>query len=115
MSDVAERLKSWGADVDGAMKRMLNDKELYMSLLGMLIEESEATKLYDSIKNMDYEMAFTYAHSLKGVLGNLGLVPIHNPVCKLVDKLRTNDFTNLEDIYCEIMRKNDELINILKD
>lgn len=43
------------------------------------------------MKARDYTAAFEAAHTLKGVVGNMGLTPLYQAVCEIVEPLRKRE------------------------
>ncbi|MEG2159397.1 MAG: Hpt domain-containing protein, partial [Clostridia bacterium] len=76
MDKIIECLKEYGADIDGAMGRFIGDTDLYKSCFSTFIADDAFLKLGEALNAMDYDMAFEYAHSLKGTTGNMGLTPL---------------------------------------
>ena len=83
-----DTLKRFGADTDDGLSRCLGNEDFYFKLIGKVVEDKNFACLEESIAAGDLDKAFDAAHSLKGVLGNLALTPIFNPVCELVELLR---------------------------
>ena len=81
MSEFLDRLKNWGCDVDGAMERMLNDEEFYMECLQQTADDAEFEKLGEVLARRDVQASFDAAHTLKGVLANMGLTPLYDSGC----------------------------------
>lgn len=105
MSDLMERLTAYGADTVGAMGRFLDDQELYASCLDIFLEDPNFAKLGEALSAKQYADAFDYAHTLKGVAGNMGLTPMYEAICSLVEPLRANKYDQLDSLYAEIMRQ----------
>ncbi|MEG0963534.1 MAG: Hpt domain-containing protein, partial [Lachnospiraceae bacterium] len=63
----------------------------------------------EAIVQKDYKNAFDYAHTLKGVAGNMGLSPIYKAICDIVEPLRRNDYSNLQYLYAEIIENYNKL------
>ncbi|MEG2660329.1 MAG: Hpt domain-containing protein [Oscillospiraceae bacterium] len=103
MDTLLIELKGYGADVDGAMGRFLDDVDLYKSCFASFLNDEAFQKLGSAILNSDYEKAFEYAHTLKGVTGNMGLTPLYNTICTTVDVLRNKDYSSLDKYYSTIM------------
>lgn len=97
-------LNAYGADINGALERFLGDEELYADCLNQFAEDLNFAALKQAIDGKDYESAFNYAHSLKGVAGNLGLVPLYNAISELVDMLRADEYKNLDKKHDDIIR-----------
>lgn len=94
--------EEYGADYRVTMSRFLNNKEMYLRLLGMLFEEDNLQKLCIALEAGDLCGAFEAAHTLKGVVGNLGLVPLYQTLERLVELLRTE---GKQDDYLVLCRE----------
>ena len=56
-----------------------------------------------ALKDKDYGEAFTAAHTLKGVTANMGLTPLFDRVCAIVEPLRLGEAReDYPDMYREI-------------
>lgn len=108
MTTTLEKLSYWGADVNQALARFLNDEELYKECLQMFKADDNFQQLGSSITDENYEQAFENAHTLKGVAGNLALTPLYTAISEIVESLRCNDCYNLKQQYIHIMEKYEE-------
>ena len=82
-------LKNYGADTDDGLARCMGSQDLYLRLVNMSIDDSRYEKLAESTRSGDLKTAFETAHALKGILGNLSLTPLYQPVSELTEMLRT--------------------------
>ena len=57
----------------------------------MLFQDENMQKLGAALANRDYTAAFEAAHTLKGVVGNMGLTPLYEAVCVIVEPLRSRE------------------------
>ncbi|MEG1850081.1 MAG: Hpt domain-containing protein, partial [Oscillospiraceae bacterium] len=89
MDPMLDNLRLYGADMDGAMSRFLDDIDLYKTCFTVFLADESFPKLGEALAAMDYEAAFEYAHTLKGVTGNMGLTPLYQVLCHLVAMLRS--------------------------
>lgn len=105
MSRLIDKLSAYGADVQGIMERFLNDEELYINCLNTFFEDESFDALGVSIKNKHYEEAFNYAHTLKGVSGNMGLTPLYNFIVVLVESLRGNYYSQIDEQYSDVINE----------
>ncbi|MEG2199653.1 MAG: Hpt domain-containing protein [Anaerovorax sp.] len=103
MTEMIEKLKEYGGDVTGIKDRFLNDMDLYKKCLVVFLEDPSFEKLSEALLETDYAKAFEYAHTLKGVAGNMGLTPIYQVICNMVEALRKNEYSGLQDDYQELM------------
>lgn len=90
MTGIKEIFDEYGADYETTMNRFLNNEEMYIRLLGMLFLDDNLEKLGRALEAKDFGSAFEAAHTLKGVVVNLGLTPYYNAVSAIVDRLRDN-------------------------
>ncbi len=99
MTELTKRLTDYGADMPGAMERFVNDEALYAECFAIFLQDPCFAALGDALARGDRSAAFEAAHTLKGVSGNLGLTPLYEPVCALVELLRRNERGGLEAAY----------------
>ena len=107
--DTIEKLGAWGADIPGTMERLLGDKELYGNCLQMFVNDENFSALGKSVTAKKYDQAFNEVHTLKGVAGNLGLVPLFDVLCTMTEALRAKDYSKVDEQYADVMKKYDEL------
>lgn len=88
MGNIIEILRSQGCDMDGAMRRFMNDEEFYQSFLSKLVEDPAFDGLVSALDSGDIKTAFECAHTLKGVIGNMGITPMYETICAMVEPLR---------------------------
>lgn len=99
-----ESLKELGCDVETGLKRCVNNEKLYLRLVGTIPGNDNFVKLYEAIEIKDYENAFQAAHGLKGILANLSLTPIYDPVAEVTEYLRAKE----ERDYKEVIKRIEE-------
>lgn len=104
-----EQLRAWGADVDDAMPRCLNNEAFYFRLVGKAIEEPSFDRLREALEAGDLAKAFDLAHALKGVTGNLALTPIDRPVREITEFLRSRTEMDYQPLLSEILAQRDAL------
>lgn len=94
-------LIAYGANVEEGLARCMNNEGFYLRLVGTVQDEAGFDALEQAIEANDLKAAFEAAHSLKGVLGNLSLTPLFEPVSEITELLRGE--TQMD--YSEIMGK----------
>ena len=103
MDDLLKRLRDYGADVDGAMERFMDDKQLYADCLQVFKEDPGFDELDAALGRADYRSAFNYAHMLKGVAANMGLAPMTAALSGIVEPLREHRCDNLDRVYKAVL------------
>lgn len=89
--ETLDLLVQHGFDVDGAMKRFLNNEALYIKCLKKFLTDENFAKLVGAKVAGDCEEAFKAAHTMKGFLSNLGIDKFYTALNPVVEKLRANN------------------------
>ena len=103
MSKIRNELIDYGADVTSIMERFVDDEEFYVKCLTMFFADTNMEKLAEAVKNSAYDDALSSAHTLKGIVGNLGLTPLYREFDMLVAVLRAGDYSNLDTQYAAVV------------
>lgn len=83
--------EAYGADYQTTMNRFMGNETLYLKLLDMLFRDTNLQRLGAALDANDLSDAFAAAHTLKGVVGNMGLTPLYSAVCAIVEPLRKRE------------------------
>lgn len=115
VDDLIKRLEEYGCDMEGTMERFLDDKKMYFICLNQMLEDPAFEELGKALSEKQIEAAFDYAHTLKGVLANMGIIPIYNIVIQIVEPLRVGQCDNLMPVYKILIRKLKELKKLIHE
>jgi chemotaxis protein histidine kinase CheA len=102
-SEFITKLSDAGVDVASALSRMLNKEEMYKKFLRKFRDDTNIESLRDVIDSNDSfsseisEQIFHFAHTVKGVAGNLGLTKIYNE-SSYICELTRNSIADAADI-----------------
>lgn len=113
MEQKLDALRAWGCDVETALERMLGDRELLLSCAQMVAEDAGFAALGAHLEAGAAAAAFDVAHSLKGITANTGLMPLYALVVQIVEPLRYGRCEGLLPIYQQLLKKREELEQIL--
>ncbi len=91
MQEFKVLFEAYGADYQSTMNRFMGNEALYLKLLDMLFQDTNLQRLGAALDANDLSNAFAAAHTLKGVVGNMGLTPLYNAVCAIVEPLRKRE------------------------
>lgn len=111
--EMMQLLGDWGCDIRGAMDRVLNDQEFYRDCLTQFYHDDSFTTLGEQLQIADIKSAFASAHTLKGVAANLGLTPLYQPLCRIVEVLRADTLDGTADNYAAVLDGRARLGDIL--
>lgn len=104
MDEFQRIFEAYGADYQVTLGRFMGNRKLYMKFLGMLFQDENLGKLGNALEQRDMVAAFEAAHTLKGVTGNMGLTPLYDAVCSIVEPLRLRedreDYAKLYEDVC---------------
>lgn len=93
-----ELLVQNGFDVNGAMKRFMNNEALYLKCLKKMLNDTNIKELRVAFDNGDCENAFKAAHSIKGFVSNLGIETLHQQIHPIVETLRGGSLPSAETL-----------------
>lgn len=103
MNALLTELDRRGCDVKGAFERFIDDEEFYASCYKDALADEAFEKLGDELNAGNVQAAFDYAHTLKGVISNMGLTPMYDLIVEIVEPLRVGDSSNLETSYKKLL------------
>lgn len=102
-------LEKFGANVDEGLARCMNNDTFYFGLVKKAAEDTSVEKLEAALAAGDLETAFETAHTMKGVLGNLSITSIYQPICEITELLRARTEMDYGEYVKKIKNKYEEL------
>ena len=105
-------LKRLGAETEDGMARCLNKEDFYMKLVGMALEDEKFAMLRQAVEEKRLQEAFEYAHSLKGLLANVALTPVFEPVSAITEELRGGKETDYAPLLDEMDARRAEFLSL---
>ena len=109
-----DALKQFGCNTDDGLSRCMGNEAFYFKLIGKVIDDKNFQMLEDAVASKDLDKAFDAAHSLKGVLGNLALTPVYQPVYEITELLRERKDIDYSEYIKTISEKRKELASLMK-
>ncbi len=100
-----EDLKEYGANVQEGIDRCAGMPDFYLRLAERVKQEKGFEKLESAIKEKRLKDGFEAAHALKGVLGNLALTPMYEPIREITELLRVETDTDYMPLLNEILEQ----------
>lgn len=91
MSEFQEKFEAYGGDYPATMERFMGNEALYLRLLDLLFRDESLSRLRTALETGNIKSAFEAAHTLKGAVGNMGLTPLYQAVCAIVEPLRAGE------------------------
>lgn len=87
--DLFEELRALGVDIDGGLKRLMNNEKLYRRLLGSFVKMMDANSIQPDFQGPDYTEVTEKAHTIKGAAGNLSITPVYEAYTQIMNLLRS--------------------------
>ena len=105
-----EKLQQYGVNTKEGLARCMNMEAFYFRMLGMGLKNDSFEKLGKALEEKNLDEAFEQAHALKGVVGNLALTPIYNPLADMTEMLRAKKDADYVAMYAPIKEIRDKLV-----
>ncbi len=110
-----DAMKEFGANTEEGVARCINNEGFYLKLVKKIPTDKNFDELKNAIEAQDLERAFEAAHALKGVLANLSLTPILEPVSEMTEHLRSREQMDYSSYLETIAKKKDELTALCEE
>lgn len=101
-------LSKAGIDVNGALGRFMENRELYLGFLVRLPEFLSCDDIFDALNREDEDLFYMKLHGLNGAAGNLGITSVYEVTSAIMVEFYASGFKNkaklislLEDIRRE--------------
>ena len=111
---ILEKLRQHGVDLDRVMKRFLGKEDMYLKFLKRFLEDESFSNMERYLEQNNVEEAFKAAHTLKGVVTNLGLESIMCSVLPITEKLRAGSLEEGKNMMEQLKKEYEMVVNILK-
>lgn len=108
-----EKLLQGGVNIETAMERFMGNEELFVRFLKKLHQDNSYELLKTAMAEKRYKDAFTAAHTLKGLCGNLSLDSLFKIVDKEVEFLRNDRYEEAEQVQPELVKEYEKIIQII--
>lgn len=109
-----KKLIEAGIDVADVIDRFMNSEALVEKFLKKFISDDNYDKLSKALLEGDAKGAFTAAHTLKGVCGNLGMRDLYVTVSEQTELLRAEDLQNAKEMMPEVTRKYEKIVEAIR-
>ena len=109
-----EKLKGFGANTEEGLSRCFGKADFYLRLVKMMADDKHMDGLEQALRAGDLGAAFENAHALKGVLANLSLTPVLEPVAEMTELLRARAQADYAPLMAQARKKMDELLALIR-
>ena len=95
-------LIAYGANTEEGLARCMGNEAFYLRLVESVKQEEGFAQLEPAIQAGDLDAAFHIAHGLKGVLGNLAITPLYEPMVEITELLRARTSMDYSELLATI-------------
>lgn len=95
--EMKDKLLSAGIESELAVERFMGKESLYIKFLLRFENDESYFKLCEAMEQKDCHEAFTAAHMLKGVCGNLSIKRMETILREQVEYLRNGDLNRAQE------------------
>lgn len=100
-------------DLEGALARFMGREDMYAKFLYKLQQDETFQKLTEAVESQTLSDIERYAHTLKGVLGNLGLEEGYQTSSELVQVVREDHTEKIEPLYLVLKEQMQTYLNVI--
>ncbi len=111
---LVENLTRCETDLEGAMRRFADDEELYVTCLDAFLQDKTMDELDGAISARLWDEAFTAAHALKGLAGNMGFIPLFHATGELVVLIRAGRMGEIAESGRRVRHCFDDITNAIR-
>jgi len=108
-------LEDYGVNVKDGLNRCMNNEAFYLKMMKMALGNDYFNTLEEILAKNDLPGAFEAAHALKGVVGNLSITSLYEPLSELTEKLRAGEKADYVALYAPIKEARDRLFALCQD
>lgn len=109
-----EELSALGADTEDALARFMGNSGLYERMLKKFPKVVEDSPVLTYAQSEDYDAATSNAHALKGVTGNLSLMPLYTKYTKIVDLYREGNCGQANALLNETLEVQRKFLDVIE-
>ena len=105
-----EKLLAAGINYESGVKRFAGKAAIYEKFLARFPADTNFNDMLLALRGEDYDSAFRYAHTLKGVTGNLSLDGLYEKLVPLVEILRAKRVSEIAPLMDGILQSYNQTI-----
>ncbi|MCI2058070.1 MAG: Hpt domain-containing protein [Oscillibacter sp.] len=109
------KLTDAGINTQEGLTRFSGNEALYERFLRRFPADDNFARLCRAVEERDAAAAFTAAHTLKGITGNLSMNRLYGDLCPLVEALRRGELARAEELLGPVVRDYDAVAAVLAE
>lgn len=110
-----KQLETNGVNLMNALNRFVGSEALYEKFLVKFLQDETYKHLEESINAGDTGKAFLYAHTMKGLAGNLEMGCLSDILIPMTNQLREGKMEDIPEQLSELKIRYNELCSIIQE
>lgn len=107
------KLSKAGIDANQGIWRFSGNKEEYERCLNTFPNDDHFNQMLDAIDAKDVKKAFSAAHAIKGMAGNLSMNDLYESIVPLVEVFRSDTFEGMEPQLTQVKENYQRVMDAL--
>lgn len=107
--EVLDRLE---IDYENAIKRFAGKEALYEKYLYRFKDDEHFALAKEALAKQDYETTLKEIHTMKGVVGTLGMMRLYSVSSEIVLALRAENLSKLDELFERLQQEYDRVVAI---
>lgn len=106
-----KELEECGIDVDSGIKAHMGNEAMFVKVLKLVVTDEMFNDFFESVDTEDTEEIFEISHSLKGTVGNVGLLKLDELITEVCETTRRGSMDGVRkkadkvrEIHSEILQ-----------
>lgn len=112
--DLLQALTSCETDIDGTLDRFGGNEALYVKCLAEFLSDSTMAELDTALHARSWDDAFTAAHALKGLAGNMGFIPLYHSLSEMVVLIRAGRVKELDMAIAKVKHEYNAITGVIR-
>lgn len=108
-----QRLVDAGIDFADALNRFMGNENMLERFLGKFVQDKNYPALVEALEKGDREAALTASHTLKGITGNLSMMPLFELLTEQVKLFREDDFDGAKALMGKITEEYNTIVSAI--
>lgn len=111
-----DKLVGIGVEYDEVLKRFMGKEDFYLRMLRKFLDDKNYDGLKQAVEQKNWPEAFTYAHTVKGLCGNLGLGGLLDYVGPLTEEVRSEPYNeeNIVNYMSKVSEAYEKAVEVIR-
>jgi histidine phosphotransfer protein HptB len=115
MTTLREAYEKVGASYDEVLHRLMDKDSMVERFAGKFLDDPSYGQLTEALANSDAEVAFRAAHTMKGVVQNIGLSNLYEPVYAITECLRGGSLDGADELFVPVREQYELTVAALRE